>query len=114
LHRGAHETTTTVVDNTFLDVFVDLGLVERNEPVWHPSFIDFVVCGEKYVEKECKVAGLKENPDIANVDPASSVLDRVPHMWSWLPKRYPSFLDQKILEIDIIFRTLRKSRRRNV
>jgi hypothetical protein len=47
-----------------------LGLIERDETVRHPSLIDFVICGQKNVEKETKVAcGGIENPDIAMLTP---------------------------------------------
>jgi len=74
--RGAPEATTAIVNDTFLHGFFNFGLVEWNEPVWHPSFIDFVIRGEEYIEKESKIACAIENSDIAHANAVSPVLSR--------------------------------------
>lgn len=78
------------------------GNIERDEPVWDPSLIYFVICRQKYVEKEIKLAcGRIDNPNIANADSVSSIFGREPWWWTWYPKRGSSFLDQKVFIIDL-------------
>ena len=90
------------MQNTRLHVIRSLGFIEGDETVWYPSLIDFVICGQKYVEKETEVAcsGI-ENPYIANADAVSSIFSRK-QLGSWLPKGGSSFLGQKIFTIDLI------------
>ena len=90
--------------NAPLNGFFGLGLIKRDESVWYPSLINFVICRQQYVEQEDEFAGGEvDNPDIANADAVSSVLGRRRHWRSWHPKRDSSFLDQKMFTIDFIF-----------
>jgi hypothetical protein len=68
-----------------------------------------MVGGKEYVEEESKVARAIENPDVADADAVSSVLIWERHRWSWLPKRGSSSLVQKVVIVDIIIWTLRRS-----
>jgi hypothetical protein len=93
-----------MVCNLLFHVPCCLELIERDESVWHPSVIDFVICRQKYVEKKSKFAcGGIENPDVPNADAVFSILGREHQLWARLPKGGPSFLDPKISTVDIIF-----------